>query len=346
MQNKSLKIFLTIIAILVSVNLIGCGLKNENYIENTNGKTSKIETDIENESLEENESNSSAILTPAIRTKRNTKWKYNNDGDIYIDWDIEDIYDNVGNLVKTNSYNFEGKLYHWTENAYDSTNNKIKSISFNEDGSIDEKIEYEYDECLYLSKIIYYSPNGSITSEVTYQNQYDGKGNIIKSVSFDADRNITSVIENQYNEKNELIYYCYSRDDYVSQESYMYDDEGNITKEIFYDKEGKIIESYEYIYIMDGEYNKQIKIRCNPEGNKRIALSNSYDLEGKLIYSLRYSDAEYLSINDFDEKKATSKEEFEYDQYGNEVKYIQTRNPESQDKEITMIVETKYEYYE
>ena len=92
-------------------------------------------------------------------------------------------YDDIGNEIKSKSYNSNGDLDRVEKYKYDDIGNEIESKSFDSDNNLDEIIKYEYDFNGNLVESKSYNSDGDLNSVSKYK--YDSNGKEIESKSYD-----------------------------------------------------------------------------------------------------------------------------------------------------------------
>ncbi len=157
------------------------------------------------------------------------------------------IYTYENGVVKVTFYNWDGTLDYWEirEQAADTGWGKI--TRYDENGELEQVSEY--DENGILRREIWYYSNGDI-----YENEYDGEGNPVKSVSY--------------------------RDGGVMTGSQEYDSRGNKLNEYMYDNNGNRW-GYEYEY--DEEDRRIRETTINSDGSIDGILLSEYDERGNCI---------------------------------------------------------------
>lgn len=153
-------------------------------------------------------------------------YRYNDDGNIsFVGWYTDDefvggqryTYNKKGDTTLEEQLDANEDVITYTQYSFDKSGNTKKSEQFMY-GSLVGYGEYSYEDKK-LSGIKYYDTEGKLTREI--QNEYDGKGNIVKVKNLDGDGNLMGYTES------------------------LYDDEGFNYKDIIY-QDGKPLYAYEY----------------------------------------------------------------------------------------------------
>ena len=148
------------------------------------------------------------------------------------------------------------------ESVYDDRGNLIKDSWYNSTENYSGWVEYEYDELGYLIKMIEYDGYGGVGSWENYEYkdnpwQY---GDVAGWTVYKNDVNGNKMIEISYNEDRQI------------EERKVFDLNGNLIQEEFYDWNGEIISIYEYIY----------------DSNNNLIKESKYASDRKIIYIYEY----------------------------------------------------------
>lgn len=284
--------------------------KNDNEDVNNNIVDSDTTTEINNEVTSEN----------ATSDKDDTDDEENQEigemvlvsettyiGEDYLGYSAEYVYDLNGNNIQTYyATSLSKDYYYYTEEyiTYDGNKNMLTSKTYDEDGELVEYYEYSYYDngeiCqIYHSKgadydYTFYNELGQMYEKDEYESSssiydinlyyYDENGNKISSILKDSNMKILWTNEYEYDVNNNLI-----------KESSTYND-----CYILYDYDTLNLLCYETKYYGDGELLS--------------STTYNYDAEGRLIEEL---------VNYTEEKaEYDTTYLYEYDSYGNLVKYI------------------------
>ena len=195
-------------------------------------------------------------------------------------------------------------------------------------------------ELVYLeSKMTVTSKTDWMTSSSTVY-KYDEQGNLLMSVFYDANSNMTGwETDYTYDDNgNELVHVQYDAEGtatgFVSRE---YDENQNVSKYTTYSKSGEMITETSYKYELDDKGN-MVRMDCYDDTGKFVQ-SNEYDEHGQIVKQTFYLDnddqAFYFYENEYDaagnntknsiyvqysltsEKMLESRNEMTYDAHGN-----------------------------
>lgn len=196
-------------------------------------------------------------------------------------------------------YNADGSLRR--EAVYDSEDRLLKEIEYSKYVKDVLSSEYEYDSAENQSWRTFYDEQGNIESR--YRRMYDSAGNETLYAEYDAEGNIN-------------VYEGYECDTYVYNYPYwtfenIYDEYGNIIRQIQYDEEDKEIGYTEYVYDESGNLIKKTRY---DDGDNEIELDEyTYDEQKNLV-------SEFSS-----DEWQLQKDEYEYDNAGNCTKLLVTQ---------------------
>lgn len=179
--------------------------------------------------------------------------------------DTSSRYDEKGNLVKENIYDFNGKLSSKMTYKYDAKGNRIEAIFHNPDDSQGDYSTFKYDDLGNLIESNNYRPDGSLMGRQTYT--FDHNGFLIEE---------TSAFFSQSNNfgKNDLSKY-----------TYQYDEKGNMVEKRWY---------MSIISIQNG-----IIVHKSPEKLTSIfIIKYEYDSIGNWIKKSEFEDGKLISISE------------------------------------------------
>lgn len=150
------------------------------------------------------------------------------------------VFDNSGNVID------EFK----TEYILNKNGNIDKEIKYSDNGNIDKVINYFYDDMGNLVRKTNSHPDEDSSKTIEYSYSYNDVGNVVERIvndlSFPNSVTRDSVIYLPNNNNIQVINY---EDNILnSVTSYIYNDLGQIKKEIITDKNGDIINKYIYEY--------------------------------------------------------------------------------------------------
>ena len=196
-------------------------------------------------------------------------------------------YDEAGNLISKNEYDWRGRDLGLHRYEYDDSGNMLKDTRYYTTGTMREQQEYEYDNSGNMLKEIRYT-NYGIVSWYEYEYEYDNAGNMIRRIGYDSDGNINSWHEYKYdNAGNILNDTKFSLDGSIDGwMEYEFDSLGNIIRETFRFSGGVIYEWTEYEYDNAGN---MIKDTHNRNSGMCHRDEYEYDESGKVIKKTLYA---------------------------------------------------------
>lgn len=249
-------------------------------------------------------------------------------------------YDLNGNEIQYLAYNEVGycveKYIH--EYEYDTKGNILENLYYENDGSLYEKEVYKYNDDSKLIEYIFC--NYSTDFESNYTEIYDEKGNLFKKTKFDLDGNPIEIITYKYNNRNDKTESCYQYLHNNTESLYLqeYDENNSLVKletyknkkltettTIKYDSKNnrtELIDRNEYDEIID---QKSWSYLIND--NNEIIEMRSYEFEN-ITELIIYENGKKEIIEYNPDKSIKSKKTYEYDHYGNEIKYSYVGNSE------------------
>ena len=225
----------------------------------------------------------------------------------------ESYYDGEGAVTSQSQIKYE----------YDPDGNQIRVLLGHEDGTY---YEYKYDDSGNLSEEVRYEQGVIISHE---KREYDEDGRKIKSlVCFGESSKMVSVYKYNYfgNMTMEATYSCYGEmvnkasclyeygrngnlirrlffkeDIFNVAEEYVYDDSGNLFKEVSYDAEGNVL----WLCVYDDSGNLIKEESYDAEGNALWFYGYDYDKNGNMIEETTLS---YIKKYEYDEQNNKTKE--------------------------------------
>ena len=160
------------------------------------------------------------------------------------------IYDDAGNCIRVIEKDRTGKKAEFRY-KYDKDGNCVQASYMDNDGKekVSWKSEYISDEEGKKCRIMYFDENGEVNSYG--ENTYDFMGNILHSVSYDMNGDISMEYRYTYEYDKEgrminSVYYKNGKAD--SAVEYVYDDNGNCVLETHKDADGKPVQIFAYKY--------------------------------------------------------------------------------------------------
>lgn len=222
-------------------------------------------------------------------------YEYNENGDIVREdyytrskfrYYIVYEYDADNKLERRSKYSADGYLervwYDYCEDVY-GEQIPLKELYYYEDGGgvyyyIESKINSED------TKKVYYNTDGSVSS-IT-EEKFDLNGNLIDSVTYDADGNVLRYAKWEYDDRGRKIKYikCYDEDGKEIRMEKSYHDNGRDSEEIWY--RGGVIYS---ISRRNKAGDLTQSIHYNDEGVITWSNENCYNDAGQLIKAVYYN---------------------------------------------------------
>ena len=261
-----------------------------------------------------------------------------NNGDL-TSWS-ETTYNENNKLLRENYYQRDGSLLQWTEYEYDSRDNLVKVVHYNGDGTLSDCEDRTYDDQNHCLKMIHYSSDGNIIEWKEFERNSQGK--CIKEIIYHSDGSIDKIYQYEYDSDGyvqntiEQDGKCPVKDsegrifnsnvgDMDYWDSCQFDDKGNMLR-------GDIgSDSYEWEYDKEGNIIKETYMI----NNCVTAWSDyQYDIQNQQIKEVHY---DILTQNDYTV-------EYQYDNYGNVVKYIHQSYRDFDGEKFECISECEYEY--
>ncbi len=236
----------------------------------------------------------------------------------------------TGLQVKNATIQVNGRTYTCDENGVATSNErKLKKVieAQTEQGEVRRYSVEEFDETGEKSRKTLYYVEGDILNWTDNVYEY---GNIISSITYDKDGNVSGSKEYEYDVNgNQTKYTEYSSDGSVSgSKEYEYDVNGNQTKYTEYSSDGNVRWSEEYEYDVNGNQTKYVSYDWDGNVSRYIEYEYEYDVNGNQTKRVSY---------DGDGNVRWS-EEYEYDVNGNQTKYV------SYDGDGNASGYTEYEY--
>lgn len=187
------------------------------------------------------------------------------------------IFNKNGSIIESNIGSMK-----WTF-KYDDKGNEVESNIYDYDGKLSNKLIYKYDESGDKIELNSYNSDGRLYARTI--NKYDAKGNKIESNLYDSVGKQTSKDVFQYNDRRELIENksYYFADNILSKDVFKYNDKGNLIEENNYMSDGTLFRSITLKYDENGnviEFNSCIK---DSNDNIHNTYKYYYDKKGNWI---------------------------------------------------------------
>lgn len=193
------------------------------------------------------------------------------------------LFDEFGNLLKKNSYDYVGNLKYGFEYEYEYDEKQNLTFMGVASGRDQAKniIKYRYDDNGNRIEEIGYDPNGNVFMKMTYK--YDDNGNLTEEKSYDSDSGIDSKSIYKYDASgNKIEDNDFDSEGRISKCTYKYDDKGNKLEVINYfldgsisgkatykyDEKSNVIEEYDFNVQFtreDDKYNTEQMTTCQYE---------------------------------------------------------------------------------
>lgn len=291
----------TIILLLLTLGLISCKKDNK---DETNSSTTKIISEWNHYKL-----NGNVNTVSEITTQENLDQTTNSQVDNHFLQDVTLKFDENGKLIN--------KLVHGNNNillediVYDG---KDKIITVKKFTSPTDFITTKYtwnDENNTI--ITRRNKDGSIFDKQVFQ--YD-KGVKVNNLKFNSQEIQNDKTTYFYDSVKRITKENYYRDKPTVQKTLVneYDERGNKSKEIYYDKDGLLIYKTSLTYNYD---NLLINSKTfNADGDLEVETSRNYDNENRLTSNITYEAFE----------DSNNKEEFEYDDRNNTISWKISKN--------------------
>lgn len=231
------------------------------------------------------------------------------DGDV---WDrVALTWDPEGNLLKKDYAEHNDQDCEYTYNRMGAV---LK------EGTADNYYEYVYEaDGFVLSQRQY---RDGVLREIRDYSYAYGLVTECKKSSFDSNGNLYSTTKETYDQYGNMTLSRTTYEDETKAASethyeYTYDDKGNMLSNDFY-RDGKYMYGYTYTYDADGN--------CTAEwADGELQYESVYTNGGKNVTTTTYKDGDEIS----------SIIEYEYDEQGNELHYLKTKNEEAQNERIS-----------
>ena len=282
---------------------------------------------------------------------------YNRDDPSILDFTEEYTYDDKNNMTLSKRTYYLSNNIEWEEWEYDDNGNMTKHLIYDGAGDIDNGVSYKYDVKGNLLEEIEYGYEGEITrwhiyeyndknlqiqemvlnndgtTSKRYEKEYDEQNRIKKINEFDEEGELEDITEYSYDENGNQIEYKFYRvyDGRPYQwHEWIYNDYGQLVKEITHEDDGSIYVTAEYEYDSSGnkircvEHNEITEWNYDSTGNVIKEMTTQNDGEICRWYEWAYDDKgnQILSIERNEDGTMKSGDEWAFDQYGNMIKSI------------------------
>lgn len=236
-------------------------------------------------------------------------------------------FDSDGNpLVKTRLSKSGSKK----EYQYNSKGDITKETTYSSRGK-ESTIKFKYGTNGQLSTVITYDKSGKLYTKVKYE--YEGE-NRTKSYLYSSDNELVKWADFEYdNHGNKISMYDHHSQALLDESfEYEYDDDDNLIKESKFYRDGSVAEWTEYTYseVEDG-LTLKLEVKYDKDGNAGDYKEYYYDSDDRLVITVPHTSFEG---SDFIM-------EYEYDEYGNELRVYAYREGE----EPRLDFEYTYEFY-
>lgn len=181
------------------------------------------------------------------------------------------IYTYENGVVKVTFYNWDGTVDYWEIREHDADTGREKITRYDENGEPEQVSEY--DENGILRKEIRYYSNGDI-----FENEYDGEGNLVRSVSY-RDGGVMTSMEEYDGRGNKLNEYMYDSNGNRWGYEYEYDEEDRRIRETTINSDGSIDR------ILLSEYDERgnciRETTCDGDGTVRSSSVHEYGVDSR-----------------------------------------------------------------
>lgn len=189
-------------------------------------------------------------------------------------------FDEAGHPIEAITYTPDGTVEHKYQYKYNSEGKLVDEILLESDDEVAEHRSMEYnDEGQLVKEYIHYL-DGTADSLI---HTYDQEGRLLSRRSIDSDGETGNYLVNVYEGK-----YLISETEYdlsgeiITQRKIIYDEEGNITEEVFRTPEA----NYNILYSYDEKGVASVRRRYNEDKHLMERNTFTYDFEGRLSESM------------------------------------------------------------
>lgn len=133
---------------------------------------------------------------------------------------------------------------------FDSNGNISERVSINTDGDTTSVFKFFYDSKGHIIKELHYDNKGNLINKISYTYNYNIDGFVTRRIVRDFDNKPTSrdsiIYKPDEQQVKRIVYYTESNKQIIY--TYIYDNAGNVRKEILTDHSGNILKKYIYEY--------------------------------------------------------------------------------------------------
>lgn len=175
-------------------------------------------------------------------------------------------YDSKGNVIQEDIYLSLDFIQYKAVYKYDKQNRKISEARYDKNSKKHYETIFKYDGKNLINKT---TVNDKGEIEVSEDITYDNKGNVLSELAFEKYDNSKTLTKYAYDANNNRTEWSVEKNGApFMQASYTYDKKGNTTLITVKDKDGKEVDSREYIFEYDKKGNwikKTTKIKGVPQ---------------------------------------------------------------------------------
>jgi antitoxin component YwqK of YwqJK toxin-antitoxin module len=207
----------------------------------------------------------------------------------------ETTYDESANQVNFVRFNAAGNVQEKAESRYDHNGNLIFQTSYDANGKMDYKCETEYNEAGQKTLVIFYDANG-MTKKI--RQEYDENGNCLRTTEQDGKGKVVGILTQDYDSHNNILqsvtYDAKGNQTAKQTNTYQYDAQGNVTREIRRGTDNVVLARYNRTY--DEANNMLTETRYNAKGEKVYVYT--YNSRGNVIRFVSYKNGRPDSITE------------------------------------------------
>ncbi len=216
------------------------------------------------------------------------------------------IYDN-NRIIEVNSYLIDGSLNGKMIYTYDEKGNNTEKTNYNSDGSLIFKFTYNYNSKKYKTEENRFDSDGKLDNKYTYK--YNENGAITEAYQSDYEhvRRIQAYKDSDGRGIRTEVYQSRLSSDgsFSTKETFIYDNNGNITSRSSYSADGHIVAKEIYKYNDKGDELEDYTTVYQNDGTILLSFNNStkYDKYDKLGNWLRKSSYKNFKIQNITERE-------------------------------------------